>query len=82
MPHEQIATKSSINGSSPSSVHKPASSISEHEFVTNIYAQQERNAYKAMNLLDMWQNFERDILSEVRSFFTHVFHCFDLLIFL
>ncbi len=51
-------------------VQKSKSNISSDEFVTNIYKEKEYNAYNVMSALDMWQSFERNILSEVVQHFS------------
>ncbi len=63
---DQIA-KSTVDAPSNrwGTVQKSRLGISEQEFLSNIYTQKEHNAFKAMALLDMWQSFERSILSEV-----------------
>ncbi len=64
----QTTTESSSIDTPTSShhiVHESGSNISDDEFVTNIYKEKEHNAYNVMALLDMWQSFERNILSEV-----------------
>ncbi len=63
--HRITTECSSIDTPSCSVRGKPNSTISDDEFVTSIYKEKEHNAYNVMALLDMWQCFERDILSEV-----------------